>query len=85
MHAVSLQVLKGVELPNTFQTLRLSLPAGERFFQADANKDVAAFVPQCSGRAAGLDKTSTTGHCSINMRHLTTKFAKLGAQKNNMA
>jgi hypothetical protein len=69
MRAISLRVLEGamshvLSLPNTFQTLRLSLPAGERFFQADAIKDVAAFVPQCSSRVAGLDKTSTTGHCS---------------------
>jgi hypothetical protein len=69
MRAISLRVLIGaiphvLSLPNKFQNLRLSLSAGERYFQADANKDVAAFVPQCSSRVAGLDKTSTTCHCS---------------------
>jgi hypothetical protein len=69
MRAISLRVLKGamphvLSLPNTFQTLRLSLPAGEKFFQAGVNKDVAAFFPHCSSRVVGLDKTSTTGHCS---------------------
>jgi hypothetical protein len=69
MRAISLRVLKGamphvLSLPNIFQTLRLSLLAGERFFQVNANKDVATFVPQCSSRVARLNKTSTTGHCS---------------------
>jgi len=69
MRAISLRVLKGAmphvsSLPNTFQTLLLSLLAGERFLQADVNKDVAAFVPQYISRVAGLDKTSTTGHGS---------------------